>query len=136
MKIEDVAINYANTTLCRCCSNLNYANCCEPYHLKQQKPLTPEQLMRSRFTAYAMHLIDYLIATTHASQRHLYQKNEIEHWAKSNVWLKLEICEAKNEIVEFKAYYRNGLKQFVHHERSVFKKESDTWFYLKGTYPS
>ncbi|TCC92424.1 hypothetical protein EZ428_07660 [Pedobacter frigiditerrae] len=117
---------------CPCCANLSYSNCCHPFHLNKEKPLTPEKLMRSRFSAYALHLIDYLIETTHPSQRHLYQKKEIENSAKSNVWLKLEICEAKKDIVEFKAFYQNGLKIFIHHERSVFKQENGIWYYLKG----
>ncbi len=91
--------------------------------------------MRSRFSAYALHLIDYLIETTHPSQIHFYERKEIENWAKSNVWLELEICEAKEDIVEFKAFYQNGLKTFIHHETSIFKQEHGIWYYLKGTYP-
>ncbi|WP_316784190.1 YchJ family protein [Pedobacter frigiditerrae] len=120
---------------CPCCSSLSYANCCQPFHLDKEKPLTPEKLMRSRFSAYALHLIDYLIETTHPSQIHFYERKEIENWAKSNVWLKLEICEAKEDIVEFKAFYQNGLKTFIHHETSIFKQEHGIWYYLKGTYP-
>ncbi len=120
---------------CPCCSNLSYQNCCEPYHLGITKPSSPTALMRSRYAAYALHLIDYLIKTTHPSQIHLYQKATIEKWAKSNVWLRLEICKAKDEVVEFKAHYQNGLRTYIHHEISTFKKEKQVWYYLNGTYP-
>lgn len=122
------------TSLCKCCSGLTYANCCEPYHLKQQNPTTPELLMRSRYCAYALHLADYLVATTHASIRHLHPKAAILSWAKANVWLKLEINNAEDDIVEFKAFYTHQNKMFVHHERSTFLKDKQQWYYLNGTY--
>lgn len=119
---------------CFCCSNLNYVECCKPYHEGIAKPATPEILMRSRYSAYALHLIDYLIQTTHPTKRHLYKKNEIESWATSNQWLKLEICKAYQYNVEFKAYYQNGARTYIHHENSTFKKEHGIWYYVEGTY--
>ena len=119
---------------CPCCSTLSYVDCCQPYHLGVDRPVTPEILMRSRYSAYALHLIDYLIQTTHPVSRPQYQKDEIEHWAKSNYWLKLEICHAHQDKVEFKAYYQQGLKTYIHHENSTFKKEKGIWYYLKGSY--
>ena len=120
--------------LCPCCSTLSYADCCEPYHLGMAKPATPEILMRSRYCAYALHLIDYLVQTTHPANRNLYQKDEIENWAKRSQWLKLEICNANQDKVEFKAYYLNGGTTYIHHENSTFKKEHGIWYYLKGSY--
>jgi len=120
--------------LCPCCSTLSYTDCCKSYHLGMAKPASPEILMRSRYSAYALHLIDYLIQTTHSASRKLYQKDEIEHWAKSNHWLKLEICKANQDKVEFKAYYLNAGTTYIHHENSTFKKEHGIWYYLKGSY--
>lgn len=122
------------TDPCFCCSNLSYDHCCQPYHLGTAKPATPEILMRSRYSAYALHLIDYLIQTTHPSKRHLYKRNEIENWATNNHWVKLEICKAKKDKVEFKAYYQQGIQTYMHHENSTFKKEQGVWYYLEGSY--
>lgn len=119
---------------CFCCSNLSYAQCCQPHHLGAAKPATPEMLMRSRYSAYALHLIDYLVKTTHPSKRYLNQKSDIEQWATSNRWLRLEICNAHQDKVEFKAYYQQGDQVHIHHEYSTFKKENGIWYYLKGDY--
>lgn len=90
--------------------------------------------MRSRYCAYALHLIDYLWDTTHPDKRHLYDKKEMEKWAKANHWLNLEIIYADKKVVEFKAYYQKGLAQYIHHERSVFKKENGRLYYFSGDY--
>lgn len=117
---------------CTCCSGKSYIECCQPFHLKTATAPSPEHLMRSRYCAYALHLTDYLSETTHPTKRHLYSKADIEQWAKANHWLKLEIIDAKENIVEFKAFYLNKLKQYVHHEKSLFKKDGDKWYYFSG----
>ena len=54
---------------CRCHSRRAYKRCCEPLH--QGRPAaTPEALMRSRYTAYAMGLVDYVMDTTAAGSPH------------------------------------------------------------------
>lgn len=121
-----------STIICSCSSGKPYAQCCEVYHLKEALPQSAELLMRSRYSAYALHLIDYLWDTTHPAKRHLYNKVDMAQWARANHWLKLEIVSAKKHVVEFKAYYQKGLQQYVHHERSQFKKEKEQWYYFSG----
>ncbi len=121
-----------SVVFCPCTSGKTYNDCCESYHSKVSFPSTPEQLMRSRYSAYVLHLIDYLLETTHPSKRYLYNKTEIEKWAKENHWLKLEIVVAEKDVVEFKAFYQQALKEYIHHERSMFKKETGRWYYLSG----
>ncbi|WP_461487496.1 YchJ family protein [Pedobacter sp.] len=118
--------------LCACSSGKTYAECCQPFHLGTICPRTPEQLMRSRYSAYTLNLVDYLWETTHPLKRYLHSKADIESWAKANHWLRLEIVQAFNAVVEFKAFYQQGLRQFVHHERSTFKKEVGKWYYFTG----
>ena len=118
--------------LCKCCSGLYYQDCCKPYHQKQTLPPTPETLMRARYCAYALHQADYLVATTHPSVRHLHPKSAILAWAKANVWLRLEICDVVNDMVEFKAFYMHKNQMHMHHERSTFLKDKQEWYYLKG----
>lgn len=120
---------------CYCNSDKPFENCCEPFLNNLIFPETPEQLMRSRYTAYAFHNADYLIATTHISERKYYSKSEILQWSKSNTWLKLEVINAHDTIVEFKAYYLDvKLQAKVHHERSTFKQEDAVWFYVDGEF--
>jgi len=91
--------------------------------------------MRSRFSAYSTVNIDYLVSTTHPSKRHRFSRNEIEDWAKSNQWLKLEIVESLPTVVEFKAHYTQGLNPpQIHHERSTFVLENGKWYYLDGIF--
>ena len=45
---------------------LSLADCCGLYHSGQPAP-DAESLMRSRYSAYALGLIDYLLATWHVS---------------------------------------------------------------------
>lgn len=48
---------------CPCHSNLPYASCCQPFHEGRALPERPEQLMRSRYAAFALGLASYLIDT-------------------------------------------------------------------------
>lgn len=122
------------TQNCPCSSGLPYNNCCEIYHQHTSFPDLPEALMRSRFSAYALHLVDYLFETTHPSVRHLHDKSEIKKWPTTNIWLRLEICEAQDDIVEFKAFFEHNKQVSIHHERSTFVKDGGRWCYLSGTY--
>lgn len=125
---------------CYCCSGKTFAECCQPILERKAKPPTAECLMRSRFTAHCKLNIEYLINSTHPSTRKFYNAIEIELWAKTNYWQKLEVISTiqggikdKEGIVEFKAFFlnQNSIPQ-VHHEISNFKKELGKWFYVKG----
>jgi SEC-C motif-containing protein len=84
--------------------------------------------------------VTYILATTHCSMRKLHDANSIRNWAKSSIWLKLEIIlkqegEANDCVgkVEFKAYYLDSNKRAqVHHEYSNFVKENGVWFFVDG----
>ncbi|SFN55972.1 SEC-C motif-containing protein [Algoriella xinjiangensis] len=120
---------------CPCCSGKPYENCCEPFHLAKENPENPEQLMRSRYTAFAKVLTDYLVETTHFSTQKLHDAKDIENWAKSNKWLKLEIVFAKDDKVRFRAFYQDQKGDiYEHDELSTFKKENGKWFYLDGEF--
>lgn len=125
---------------CYCCSGKEFADCCEPFIVGAAKPVTAEELMRSRYSAYASGAIEYILRSTHPSTRKFHDAEAIEHWAKSSVWQRLEIIaksagEAKDKkgTVEFKAYFidANGAPQ-IHHELSNFAKELGKWFFIDG----
>jgi SEC-C motif domain protein len=125
---------------CYCSSGKNFADCCEPFLLGNAKPITAEQLMRSRYSAYATADFDYVLKTTHPSMRKFISVDSIKQWANSNVWQKLEIVSTdkgtqtdKHGIVEFKAHYLDSNSQTkIHHEVSEFKKELGRWFFVTG----
>lgn len=121
--------------LCYCCSQKIFKDCCEPFIKGFKKAPTAEALMRSRYSAYATHQADYLVGTTHVSQRALHSKEDILLWATCNQWQKLEILKSSPTTIEFKAYYLDQNKQsHVHHELSTFTQEEGVWFYVDGEY--
>ena len=121
--------------LCYCNSQKQFKDCCEPYIKGQKKAPTAEALMRSRYSAYATHQADYLVTTTHVSQRALHSKADILLWATANQWQKLEVLNATPTTVEFKAYYLDSnKKQHIHHEFSTFVQEDGIWYYVDGEY--
>lgn len=125
---------------CYCSSGKEFAKCCQPFLEEKAKPQTAEELMRSRFSAYAASQVEYLLRSTHPSTRKSHNAEDIENWAQTNAWEKLEIIaksagEAKDKggTVEFKAYFTdaNGNPQ-IHHENSNFRKELGKWFFVDG----
>ncbi len=120
---------------CYCGSSIYFENCCQPFIENKQFPSTAEQLMRSRYVAYVLQKADYLLETTHRSVRKFHNKKHILNWAKSNHWLKLEVINATETTVEFKAYYIDDqLIAQRHHEKSNFLFENGRWFYVDGVF--
>ncbi|MFC6095327.1 YchJ family protein [Flavobacterium qiangtangense] len=120
---------------CYCGNVKPFAECCEIFIKEIEKAPTAEKLMRSRYSAYATHAVDYLVNTTHVSKRKYHSKEDILIWSKSNQWIKLEILNSSENTVEFKAYYIDSdLKAQVHHEKSGFKNDNGLWFYVDGEF--
>jgi len=130
-------MNKKTTNLCPCSTGKDYKDCCEPYHLWQQNAPTAEVLMRSRYSAYALHKADYLIKTWHPQTLPKKLDEEISE-AK---WIELVInkswnSEQPNEtFVDFTARYRNTSgKAEKMHEISRFIKQGEHWFYVDGKF--
>lgn len=54
---------------CYCGLPKIFSDCCQPIIEGFKKAPTAEAVMRSRYSAYSIHQADYLIETTHVSQR-------------------------------------------------------------------
>lgn len=120
---------------CYCGSQLEFENCCEPYISETKQAPTAEALMRSRYSAFATHNADYLVATTHFSTRKHHKREDILEWAISNQWIKLLVLNSSINSVTFKAFYINSqLQSEIHHEHSIFKLENGKWYYVDGTF--
>ena len=129
-----ILMNYFKTS-CPCGSDKPFKDCCDPYINGTQKAPTAETLMRSRYSAYTTHAVDYLMATTYLSQRKYHSKSEISNWASSNQWIRLEIINATGNTVEFKAYFIDSSHQLqIHHEKSTVIFEDENWFYVDGKF--
>lgn len=124
--------------LCPCYSNRLYEECCRPYH-EGEKPPNALALMRSRYSAYALNLPDYIIKTTHAQNPH-YRKDffawhlEIARFSTSTTFKDLEILEfqegnEKATVLFVATLVQNGCPYFKR-ENSLFVKAKDHWLYL------
>src|SRR5579871_5773461 len=112
-------------TLCLCGSNKPFADCCEPYLTGNKDAPTPEALMRSRYTAYALQNYGYIENTMKGAPLQNFNRAETEKSKKAVKWEKLEVLSAppvspeeEEGFVEFKAYYSVGDKSDVIYEKS------------------
>ena len=124
-----------DTVNCLCGSGLKYNQCCQLLHTRKTYALTAEALMRSRFTAYAMHNEVYLLDTWDLSTR----PATVDFSKDTGEWTHLEIISTKKGsekdskgIVEFKAYFAIDGEQRVMNEISRFVNKQDHWFYQDG----
>lgn len=120
---------------CPCGSGRSYAQCCGPLH-EGAPAADAEALMRSRYSAYALGLGQYLRDSWHASTRPADFDPDASD-SRAN-WLGLSIKRhlqtgTDSAEVEFIARYRVGGGSAVRlHERSRFLREHGHWFYLDG----
>ena len=125
--------------ICPCGSKKKYSVCCQPYHNNKAVPETAEQLMRSRYSAFAKKQLNYLIDTHHPAYFDPTGIQSIQNTFSQCQWTGLTILNKtaglKDDIkgtVKFKAdFYEDGQVQSMV-EDSTFVKMDDRWFYQSG----
>lgn len=132
--------NEKENPLCPCTSGNPYSTCCKPFH-QGSLPKTALQLMRSRYSAYALGLSDYIIHTTHPNNP---QRNpDLKQWSKqimefcSNTeFTKLDILDFQEKelfaTVTFRAHLTQNANDASFTEQSYFEKIKGKWLYLNG----
>jgi len=133
-------MNEKTSTDCPCGSKSAYAECCEPLHKGVREAKTAEELMRSRYAAFAMQEIDYIVDTAHPDAQKDLKRDEIETWSKNSTWNGFEIIDVQGGgedddqgLVEFIAWYDDPEgEETEHHEKSVFTREDGVWKFLDG----
>lgn len=129
-------MNRQATSACPCDPKRNYTECCGRFHAGAPAP-DAESLMRSRYSAYALGLSDYLLATWHPSTRPPRLALDPAS-ASRTTWLGLRIKDrlatgTHSAEVEFVARFREGGGSASRlHERSRFACERGQWYYLDG----
>lgn len=122
--------------LCPCGSERDFAACCGIYILNNEKPTTPEQLMRSRYSAYVLKDIEYIVRTMKGTAAKDFNKEEAMSWVNKITWLGLEVLYAQHKKnrgrVEFIARYQHEGIQNQIHEISDFIFEDNQWYYVDG----
>ena len=116
---------------CPCCSGKEFDLCCGRFINAGQTPDNPEQLMRSRYSAYFLKNENYLLSSWHESTR----PETLDLQNDTTQWKKLKIISASEDNVHFVAYFTqdtlNKEKIYALTELSHFIKEK-TWLYLEG----
>ncbi len=124
---------------CPCGSELIYDECCRPLISGERAASTPEEVMRSRYTAYAKKEIGYLLTSLHPDHRSDFDEKATRTWAENSKWEKLEILsttgggpEDHEGAVEFMATYTDHGGRKLHHESATFRKEAGVWYFENG----
>lgn len=120
-----------------CLGGSVYDDCCGRLHRGQEVATTASQLMRSRFSAFAVGDANYLLRTWHPLTRPASLQLEVDIR-----WYRLDVVSTTvgrlldNEgTVEFRAHYReaagsaermSGMQQ----ENSRFQRVEGEWYYL------
>lgn len=124
-----------NPAACPCGSVKSYAACCGRWHEGPQALQAPtaQDLMRSRYSAFVLDKLPYLLDTWHPSTR----PASLEPNPPGLKWLGLAIKQARTQdadhaTVEFVARSRLAGRASRLHEVSRFVRESGRWYYVDG----
>lgn len=128
---------------CPCCSKKRYQACCQPWHKGKPAP-TPDALMRSRFAAYALGKVSYIIRTTHPQSPHaqINQKawrQDLKSFCCQTDFLGLQILqisEIQEDVgwVTFRAILMQAGRDASFTEKSRFERLNGRWLYHSGEF--
>ena len=95
--------------------------------------------MRSRYSAYTLGLIDYLVATTLPAQQAALDRDSMRAWSLGSTWLGLEVEGSElidtHAFVTFTARWHDGDGEHRHRERSAFVQQAGRWYFIDPTVP-
>ena len=129
---------------CPCGSGDSLIHCCGPLHRGRLKAETAEQLMRSRYSAYALSEVDYLIAThPDAACAAAERRRELRASCRQTRWHGLRVLATEagrpddlEGTVRFEAVFSAGGQRHVLKEHSLFRRRDGTatgdWLYIRA----
>ncbi|WP_075743911.1 MULTISPECIES: YchJ family protein [Actinoalloteichus] len=119
---------------CPCGLGEPFADCCALLHAGSRRAATAEQLMRSRYSAFAVGDTAYLLRTWHSSRRPTELSLDPEQR-----WIRLDILGRtgggpfdSEGTVRFRAHYRLPGHAGSLTENSRFRRTDGSWFYVDG----
>jgi len=129
---------------CPCGSNKAYSACCKPFHEGQSLPTRPEDLVRARFSAYALGLAPYLWSTLHSAhddraQDQDYYVAQLARRLSSTKYRGLRILDRQERDshgiarVLFAAEVHQLKRDLSFVEQADFVEEDGQWRYIVGT---
>ncbi|HCM41227.1 MAG: hypothetical protein A2070_10970 [Bdellovibrionales bacterium GWC1_52_8] len=128
------------TSTCPCGSAKDLESCCLPVIKEQRPALTAEELLRARYSAFAIGEIDFIFTSHHSKTRGELKREEIEDWSRNSEWHGLEVVDrnggqAADEqgTLTFCARFsdkKSGGEPQEHWEQSLFEKENGHWRFV------
>jgi len=126
-------------TQCPCGSGRDLDACCGPIIDGAPAP-SPEAMMRSRYSAYALKRCAHLETSLAPEARKDFDMASTEKWANAVEWEGLTIVGTTGGkpgdatgTVEFIAKFKEGAIDQSHHENSTFRLIDGNWLYVNGT---
>ncbi|KZL17299.1 hypothetical protein PsAD2_03168 [Pseudovibrio axinellae] len=123
---------------CPCQSGKDFAACCQPFLESRALPETAEQLMRSRYSAYATKQLEYLKDTLWPRYQKSFSAVDTAAYLEQTQWVGLEILSTEKGLasdaigsVLFCAKYIAQGKFGEQRELSLFKKRKGRWYYVE-----
>ena len=127
---------------CPCGKGL-FGNCCQLVLNDHSNALTAEQLMRSRYSAFCVKDMDYLVKSFLTEKSRSAIVTNFNKMFEARDWLSLTITETvaggesdRSGIVQFYAVYSlvdEPGSRFFTNERSRFTKEADGLWYFRSS---
>ena len=136
-------MKFSPNDICPCGSLKKYKKCCKPFHDKITFPKTALELMKSRFSAFAVLIADYIIFTTHENNSDYISdlkswNQDIMNFSKNTRFERLEILDfIEGEVesfVTFKATLFQDKNDISFIEKSRFLKTEGIWKYVDGEF--
>lgn len=120
---------------CLCGSGKVYKECCEPFHRGKRWAGTAEQLMRSRYCAYALGKVGYIVRTTHPESPHWQEeqvawRKQLKRFCKDVTFVGLVVMDVQVDKVTFRAVLMRGGQDVSFVEESLFRKWKGRWMYV------
>ncbi|QZE13200.1 SEC-C domain-containing protein [Halosquirtibacter laminarini] len=120
--------------MCVCGKIDDYNDCCGRYISRKEVADSPETLMRSRFTAFSLGEVSYILDTERIEKPNT--MSDLKAWCDAVTYTKLDVISSNmsqdNGEVHFKAYYKEGMEQTILEEHSQFIKDDSQWYYTSG----
>jgi SEC-C motif-containing protein len=117
---------------CPCGTGRGYDECCGPRHDGTLPAVTAEELMRSRYAAFALADADYLRRTWHPATRPATLELDPRQ-----VWTRLRVLDTRHGglddadgEVTFRAHYRLDGEPGAVQEHSTFRRVDGRWYYV------
>ncbi|WP_144571545.1 YchJ family protein [Azomonas agilis] len=125
---------------CPCGQPLLLTQCCGLLHAGQTAA-SAELLMRSRYTAYVLGNVDYLIRTTLPIQQSALDLEAIRTWSQTSQWLGLQVESVQklgeqHARISFRVNWMDAQgNSHQHAETSLFVHLAQGWFFIDPSYP-